>query len=654
MAQVDELFQSALELQAAGQVDVARQLCEQALELEPRHAPALQLLGVIAASAGDDQLATGLFRRAVEIEPRQPAYFCNLAEALRRQGELTEAIDCYRRAVEIAPAVPVLNELGNTLCQAGSPEAAIGAYQQALQLEPHNPDLHFNIGCMFQKLGQAQAAAGCYWQALHLNPGYRRAWINLAIALAAQKEFAQGQACYERAIELDPGDAMAHFNLGNMHQEQGHLAEAIRCYRHSLALEPGNALTLYNLGSALRERQQLAEAADCLREVTLLRPDFGAAYSNLGVALQDMGKLAQAEAALRDALEIEPEQPTFHFNLGTILKDQGRPQEAIASYTRSVELDPANAQALCARGAALLQMGRFREGWLDYEHRLRCPQFAPRLFAQPSWDGSPLEDRTLLVHCEQGLGDTMQFIRYVKRYLADAESLVIAVQPALIPLLAQSGFRSLVSKFEPLPPFDVCVQLLSLPRVFETDLNNVPCDVPYLSATAEAASTWRDKLTPIVGRRIGIAWQGRVDYPADRLRSLPLASFEPLARLRDVRLISLQAGAGTEQLAQVRDRFDVIDVGPTLDAGGAFLDTAAVMKNLDLVITSDTSIAHLAGALGVPVWVALRVGPDWRWMLDRDDSPWYPSMRLFRQRRIGDWHEVFQRMAGELSRAASP
>jgi hypothetical protein len=273
-----------------------------------------------------------------------------------------------------------------------------------------------------------------------------------------------------------------------------------------------------------------------------------------------------------------------------------------------------------------------------------------RNFPQPQWDGSPLEGRTILIHAEQGLGDTIQFIRYAPLVKRRGGTVIVECQPVLSQLLAGCpGIDRLIAQGSPLPAFDVHVPLLSLPRIFGTTLADVPAEVPYLFADAALIERWRDELAGVPGVKIGIAWQGNTRFPADCMRSIPLTHFAPLAQVDGVRLFSLQKGPGREQLAATAAYLPVIDLADRLDEkAGGFMDTAAVVKNLDLIITSDTAIAHLAGALGVPVWVGLALGADWRYLLGREDSPWYPTMRLFRQTRLGDWDGVFERIASEL------
>jgi hypothetical protein len=302
---------------------------------------------------------------------------------------------------------------------------------------------------------------------------------------------------------------------------------------------------------------------------------------------------------------------------------------------------------------AWLLMGNFEQGWREYEWRWKCEDWPPAMasLAPPFWDGSPVEGKTILLHPEQGLGDILQFIRYAALAKQRGANVLVGCPRQLYKLLRGCrGIDQLILDV-PLPAFHAHAPLLSLPKIFGTTLATVPATVPYLFADAELTAHWRQELNRFAAFKIGISWQGNPKYRGDAFRSIPLVNFEPLARLVGVRLFSLQKGPGIEQLGTVANRFPVTDLGTNLDeAAGAFTDTAAIMKNLDLVVTSDTALAHLAGALGVPVWVGLPKVANWRWLLDREDSPWYPTMRLFRQEEHGNWQQVFERMASEVKK----
>jgi len=338
-------------------------------------------------------------------------------------------------------------------------------------------------------------------------------------------------------------------------------------------------------------------------------------------------------------------------NLGNIFKLQGRIDEARVCYDQTLRIRPDYMQARCNRALMDLADGKLAEGWADYEYRSSYPDFPRRAWAQPAWRGEPLEGRTLLVHAEQGLGDTLQFVRYLHLLAAQDRKLVLEVSPVLLPLLGESGFGQwarLVPKGQPLPQFDLQVPLLSLPGIFKTTLTDIPHRVPYLAASETLVKQWKAVLGSGPPLKVGIAWQGSATYSGDRFRSVPLLNFAPLAR-PNVELISLQCGYGAEQIETIAGKFAVRDLGKDFDhQHGAFMDTAAVIRNLDLVVTSDTAVAHLAGALGVTVWVALQLSADWRWLRQRDDSPWYPTMTLFRQATFDDWQPVFSRMAAAL------
>ena len=650
MPAIPERFQAAADLHRRGAVDDARRQLEGIVAEDPRHLGALNALGVIALQSGQPARAIECFRRALAIDPSQAPFLAGLAEAHRALGQLPEAIDVYRQFVERGgEKAEQLCSFATLLAQAGRLEEAIASYRRALALQPENADIHFNLGCLLQQRGLIAEAVASYRAAVQHDKASVRAWLNLGTVLVAQQQLTEAQACFERAVGLQPTAAVTHCNLGNALQAQDRLPEAIVCYRRALEVDPKHIDTLCNLGNALRENQQVDEALETLQTAVALRPNSTSALCNLGVTLRDLGRIDEARKCIEEAVRLEPREAMFRFNRGLLFMAENRPQEAVAAYNEALALDPRMEQAYLFRGLAQLQMGQFAEGWEGYEHRVRYPRFASRNFPQPVWDGSPLGERTLMIYSEQAFGDVLQFIRYLKDRLGPQDKIVVAVPSVLIPLLAQSGYRNLVSRDDPLPPFDTYVQLLSLPYVIGTGLDTLPCDVPYLRADAQRTAQWADTLSSYRGLRIGIAWHGRRGFYGPDRRSIPLECFGRLARLPDVHLLSVQKGAGTEEMAAVEGVFEIIDLGPSLDnSGGAFLDTVAVMMNLDLVITSDTSIAHLAGALAVPVWLALRSNADWRWLLDREDCPWYPTMRLFRQTQPGDWDGVFEHMANAL------
>jgi tetratricopeptide (TPR) repeat protein len=394
---------------------------------------------------------------------------------------------------------------------------------------------------------------------------------------------------------------------------------------------------------------RLAQAEQIYRQVLQVDRANVDALHLLGVIADHNGDYEMAVRYITHAIRLNGSYAPFHANLGEAYRKWGKITEALAAFRRALQLDPQLVEGHANRALPLLLMGDFAAGWPEYEWRWKLPEFTPPAWPQPAWDGSSFAGRTIMLYPEQGLGDALQFIRYAPLVQARGGTVIVVSPRNLIPILSTcAGVDRFVAREEPLPQFDVHASLLSLPGIFHTDLTSIPADVPYLSVAEELVEAWRGVLAGDGRLRVGIFWQGNPGYRGDSYRSFRLSEFAPLAGVAGTRLLSLQKGPGVEQLANAP--FAVENLGSRLDEkGAAFCETAAVMKNLDLVVTSDTAIAHLAGALGVRVWVALSFAGDWRWLQDRTDSPWYPTMRLFRQSQWADWPSVFGRMAAELS-----
>ncbi len=548
----------------------------------------------------------------------RPGIMATISEALavavqyHQSGNLAHAEAIYRQVLQAVPShAGALHLMGVLVYQKGSHDAAIQYLRQSLISDPSDACCHCYLGLAYRAVGKMDEALASYQQALHLKPDYAEAHNNLGNVLRDQGQLAQAVARYQDAIHFKPDFAEAHNNLGNALQEQGQLAEVVTQYQEALRLKPDYAEAHNNLGIALKDQGQLAEAVTQYQEALRLKPDYAEAHNNLGIALKDQGQLAEVVSQYQEALRLKPDYAEAHYNLAM----------------------------------AWLLAGDFERGWPEYEWRWQSKGFpsSKRSFPQPLWDGSSLAGRTILLHAEQGLGDTIQFIRYAPLVKRRGGTVILECQPALLRLLQScAGVDRLLAKGSSLPHFDVYAPLLSLPGILGTTLSTIPAEVPYLFANANLVEHWRQELSRMRGFKIGIAWQGSLQYKADRQRSCRRAVFAPLARLEGVHLISLQKGTGAEQVADDANQFSVTDLGSDFDeVSGPFMDTAAVMQQLNLVVSVDTAVAHCAGALGVPVWVALPFAPHWTWMLQRENSPWYPTMRLFRQRHWGDWDEVF-------------
>ncbi len=514
-----------------------------------------------------------------------------------------------------------------------------------------DPVTLMQAGVALAQQGRVTDALPLLEAAVRLAPDRAQHRLNLGVALLASDRAAEAEAELREAVRLDPNYTEAHFNLGNVLRDAGRLADAIAHFRTAVRLRPHHAGAVTNLGLALTEAGNPAEAVQLLRHAVRLDPSSKEFHNNLGLALADLGRFAEAEAAYDQALRLDPRFADALSNLAGVYKEQGRTAEALACHDLAVGVTPDSPSVRYNRSLALLQADDPR-GWAEYEWRWRRGTERKRVYPAPRWDGGPLDGRTVLLWCEQGLGDAIQFVRYAKLVKARGARVILECPPRMKSLLAGcSGVDVAVAEGEPLPPHDFQIPLLSLPAALGSPPVVAPWDGPYLTADPQRTAAWGDRLTKLPGFKVGLMWQGNPHYRLDRFRSAPLAAFAPLAAVPGVTLVTLQVGAGAAQLDSVPFRVHQFDPDPD-PAGGAFLDTAAILAHLDLVVTVDSAVGHLAGAMGVPAWVLLSTAADWRWGVGRADTPWYPGLRLFRQRTLGDWDELFGRVAGDLAAVA--
>ena len=489
-----------------------------------------------------------------------------------------------------------------------------------------------------------QIVPGCVMSQLTIQQAF-----DLALQHHQAGRLGEAEQLYRQILARQPGHIQAMHNLGQIALQAGRNDAAVDLIRRATSLGPNYAEAHNNLGNALRAQGQPDEAIAAYRRAFALNPNLPEVHNNLGNALAEKGQLEEAITAYRQAISLRPEYAEAHYNLGSALKEQGQLDEAIAAYRQAIALKPNLPEAHNNLSLALLARGDFQQGWEEYEWRWKCKGFPPpRNFAQPQWDGGPLEARTLLLHAEQGLGDAIQFIRYLPLVAQRGGRIIIECQAELQRLFqTMAGICQVVAFGQPLPAFDLHCPLLSLPRVFGTNLANIPHIVPYLSPDPALVDAWSRTLGSPDGRlRVGLAWAGSPRFKGNRARSLNLQQLAPFAAVPGVKFYSLQKGAAGEQAKSPPVGLELVDLGPDLND---FADTAAVMSLMDLIITTDTSVPHLAGAMGRPVWLMLQFAPDWRWLLERQDSPWYPTMRLFRQSRTGDWDGVIMRVVDALS-----
>jgi tetratricopeptide (TPR) repeat protein len=476
--------------------------------------------------------------------------------------------------------------------------------------------------------------------------------LQSAIALHQQGNLDQAESIYLQLLEIDPRSADVLHLLGVIAYQTRHYQSAVDLIGQAIEINPNIASYYSNLGVALKELKQFDAAVASYDKAIALKPDYAEAYSNRGNALKELKQFDAAIASYDKAIALKPDYAEAYSNRGVALQDLKQFDAAVASYDKAIVLKPDYAEAYWNKSLLLLLIGEVIKGFNLYEWRWEEKESIKfkRNFSQPLWlGGESLLGKTVLLHAEQGLGDTIQFCRYVRMIADLGATVILEVQKPLVRLLKDlSGVTTLLAQGDPLPDFDFQCPLLSLPLAFKTDLNSIPSSKSYLEAEAERVTYWKDQIKGD-GLKIGIAWQGSQGTKIDIGRSFELKLFKNIAALPNVQLISLQKGYGSEQLKNMPSGMQVMDLGEELDADGAFLDSAAVMMNLDLVITSDTALTHLAGALGVKTWVALKYVPDWRWMLDRKDSSWYPSVTLYRQQKIDDWPTVFDQLLVDIT-----
>lgn len=463
----------------------------------------------------------------------------------------------------------------------------------------------------------------------------------------------QAIMAFRMAVSLAPGIAEGFYNLGTAYQEKGQMPEAVAAYRQAIALHPSYAEAFNNLGNTLLEMKDYAGATDALQRTIALLPTFAPAHYNLGCVMYDSGQVDASVEQFHRAISIDPDLPEAWCSLGNSLKDQGKYDESIAAVERAMALRPDYWQARWNLGHLLLLRGNFDRGWPLYELRWQKENASKEAgLPQPLWDGSPLNGRRILLHFEQGFGDMIQFARYAPLLAAQGGRVIVAVMPPLRRLFQTlPGIEQVVSPGDPMPAIDVHYPAMSLPTLLGISVESIPGNVPYLFADPTLAESWKSRLQTFSSKfNVGLVWAGNPGYFNDRNRSIPLSVFSPLAKCQQVRFFSLQKGAAAQKVKNPPPAMEWVDWTKELHD---FADTAALIANFDLVIACDTAVAHLAGAMGRPVWTLLPFAPDWRWMLERSDSPWYPTMRLFRQPHPGDWSSVLERVATELERLSS-
>jgi len=548
-----------------------------------------------------------------------------------------------------------LHSMGTIAYKMGKLDMALDFIRKAIAKNSKTAEFHNTFGLVHEGLGQFDEAILAYQEAISLSPDYAEAYHNMAIVLLSQGQYAASVEKCRQAVALKPDTAEPYNTMGFSLEQQKRYAEAARSYEQALRLKPDYVEAYNHLGVVLNELGRPAEAIENYRRALCIDPEYTEVYNNLEIALKERDQFAEAITCFEQALQREPDFAEAYYNLANSLRDEGRCKEALERYNQALRFRAGYPEALWNRALTLLLSGNFTEGWEQYRLHPRAVLKIPtedHRSGKPRWDGTPFEGKTLLVHDEQGLGDNIQFVRYMPMVKARGGKVIFETLKPLMTLL--DGFPGVDELVEYRPneqcsvEFDVYSSLFDMPNLFGTIQETVPSDIPYIHADPAKAQYWRAKLAG-PGFKVGIVWAGSPTHGHDRYRSCKLACFAPLTQIESVRLYALQKGEAIKQIDELAGTIPIERISGEFED---LSDTAAAIENLDLIISVDTSVLHLAGAMGKTAWGLLAFSPEWRWMLHRQDSPWYPTMRLFRQQERTGWPPVFQRVAEELRKMA--
>jgi tetratricopeptide (TPR) repeat protein len=635
----------ALKYHQNGRLDEAEKLYRRMLEMDPNHADSWNLLGVVAYQTNRYESASNLIRNAIRIDKKNASFHSNLGLVLQAQKKWDEAVARYKRALTLMPDYAEAHyNLANALREKGKLEEAATRYKRVLELMPDHANAHCNLSAVLDRQGKVDEAVVHGEHAVILRPDLPDAHFNLANFFRTQGRLDEAAARYKQALSLKPDYVDAHCSLGHLFLGLKRWIDAAAHFGQAIALKPERA-DLYNtMGLVLSVQERFGEAATYFERALLIQTQFAEARNNLGLALLSQGYLDEAVLHFEEALTLKPEFADAHNNLGNACSMRHALDEAMAHYKQALILNPELDGAHANLAMCQLRSGDLASGWHNYE---KSP-LGKRPLLQPQWKGEPLNGARILLHAEQGLGDSIQFLRYVPLVQAAGGTVVLELQDRLRRIAAElPGVADLVSCGDPLPAFDCHSPLMSIALAFGTTLDTIPAQVPYLSAPMQALKDASAFPWPIGGLRVGLAWHGQQTFRGDRYRyrSIPFSLLGPLFGIDNIHLFSLQMGEGTLDLENAPDA--ITDLSPYVRD---MADTAAQIMNLDLVISVDTSVAHLASSLGIPTWTLLPYVADWRWLQEREDSPWYPGMRLFRQPSPGDWVSVIDAVCNALGK----
>jgi len=645
------LLDKASQAMQSGQWGEAEAICRKILADAPNDFDALHLLAVICSEKGEYDESERLFGKTISLDPNFPPCFYNYGLLLTKQKKYIAAITQFDKALSLFPNfVPAHCDRGSALKELGRFDEALASLNKAAGLAPNVPMVWFNKANVYFKKKDYYSALNEYDCAIKIDPNYSDAWLGRGNTLTGLKRYDEAFAAYDKALALKPDLAEAWLGRGNVFIDLSRYDEAFAAYDKAVALKPDLARAWFGRGNAFAGLKRYDEASASYDKALALKPDLAEAWLARGNSFNNHKRYDEALATYDKALALKPDLAEAWLGRGNVFKDLRRYDEALVAYDKAFALKPDLAEAQCNEALIRLILGDTEYGWKKYEYRwdTKLMRGLKRNFSQRLWLGdSNIKSKTILIHAEQGLGDTLMACRYIPMLASQGAKVIAEVQPPLKSLLKNlDGISLLMAKGETIPHFDVHCPIMSLPLACKTTMQTIPAKVPYLVVPKDTIEKWRPKLNG-AEIKVGIAWAGNPNYPQDLDRSILLKNILPILGVKGARFFSLQKDLrrGDQEILAVNSEIVRLD-----QEINDFEDTAAIMMSLDLVISSDTSIVNLAGALSKPIWVLLSFNPDWRWLLDRSDSPWYPTARLFRQIDTGGWSTVIDDVCVELEK----
>lgn len=686
MIDTNEIMASADACCRAGQIERAVNIYKQVIQKSPANPWAYHALGKIAFGKKNPLSAVTLVNRAITHDPNVPQFHNTLGVVLEDVGNIGNALKCYKRAIslkadyfeayhniavalisiehyelagqncqlalDISPDFALAyNTLGYCLQQQNKLEQAISSYKNAITLQPELAEPYNHIGVILNDKGETDSAVEYFKNALQADPAYAEAANNLGIAYAGQEKPEQAMGCFINAINSNPQMHNAYFNLADIHSRLNLPSDAADLYRKAIQINPNYPKAHNNLGITLCQLDMKAQAIEEYKKAIKLKPDFSEAYTNISIAETETGELNDALQHAKKATELSPEIAEYHYNLANTLKTMGNCHDALQSYDKAISLKTDYPEAIWNRSITLLMTGDLEKGFEQYKNRrdTRLNIFTyPNSFDKPLYDGGSLKGKRLLVHWEQGLGDSIQFVRFLPLLKKLGGHIIFEERKALIDIFKNiEGVDELITsqpRQTPEADFDLYAPLMDLPAILNMTIDSLPADVPYIQPDRQKADYWKQRLESS-DLKVGIVWAGAPKHGNDHNRSCSLADFANLSNIDGVKIFSLQKGDASSQIELYKDQIKIKNLG---DEFQNFSDTAAAIDNLDIIVSVDTSVLHLAGAMGKKTFAIIPYHPDWRWMLSTDKSPWYPTMKIFRQNHWGKWDDVFETVCNEI------